>query len=357
MKLSVSEYRWIVLNCNIMLGQYKGKQYAVIDPKYPKYQDRLDRILGKSFYPTVEEWNKMARDLNPKRKNDDMLHHNMAVRRLESMSPEKLAGLNNKQRIEILDSLLVDVIGNDVEAFKLNQQTVKTYKRQIKSLLFGITLPKDFIVQEQARCDQFCNRLQSVPHLKEYLEGWPQIEFSQRKELAENILGVFNASYHTNIELKFFTKDEWRQEQKDKGLDPDKRIMSTAYREGNAVFINKERMAACNNLAIPPLIYHEALHVLQEQEDWSRFPEIDKLFERKFTYLALDQEDLYVMNPIEVHAYGMDERITDFLKDKMQIKYIEGTYPPELKELVSQTQEKARTMMNYSLYRNNIADK
>ena len=36
MKLNVSEYRWILLNCNIMAGLYKGKQYAVIEPKFPK---------------------------------------------------------------------------------------------------------------------------------------------------------------------------------------------------------------------------------------------------------------------------------------------------------------------------------
>lgn len=357
MKLSVSEYRWILLNCNLILGQHKGRQYAVIEPKYPKYQSRLDRILGNSLWPTLEEWNKISKELMPKRKNDDKLRRDMAIRRLEGMKPEKLSKLSNKQRIEILDSLLVDVIGNDTEAFNLNKEAIETYKTQIKALLFGITLPQDFIAREQARCDQFCNRLQSVPHLKEHLENWPRLEFGQRRELAENVLEVFNNTYHTDIELKFFTEDEWRQEQKAKGLDPDRRIMSTAYSKGNAVFINRERMSVCNNLAIPPLIYHEALHVLQEQEDWSHFPEVDKLFERKFTYLALDQEDLYVMNPIEVHAYGMDGRITDFLKDKMQIKYIEGNYPPELQKLVSETQEKARTMMNHSLYRNNSLGK
>ena len=199
MKLSVSDYRWILQNCSLIVGQYKGKQYVVIEPKYPKHKNKLNIILGKHQFPTLEEWNKMSKPLHAKRKEDDMLRHDMAVRKLSGLSPEKLVRLNDKQRLEILDSLLVDVIGKDVEAYKLNMEFVETTLgikideelNNVKSLLFGITLPKDFIDQEQARCLQFCNRLQSVPHLKEYLENWPKLEFNQRKELSQNILDVF----------------------------------------------------------------------------------------------------------------------------------------------------------------------
>ena len=353
MKLSVSDYRWILQNCSLIVGQYKGKQYVVIEPKYPKHKSKLNLILGKHQFPTLEEWNKMSKPLHVKRKEDDMLRHDMAVRKLSGLSSEKLARLNDKQRLEILDSLIVDVIGRDVEAYKLNMETVKSHKEQIKSLLFGITLPKDFIDQEEARCSQFCNRMQSVPQLKEYLENWPKLEFNQRKELSQNILDVFNSTYHTDIKLKFFTTDEWRQEQLAKGLNPDERVMSTGYTDDNVIYISKERMSTCDNMAIPGLIYHEALHIVQEQEDWSRFPMVEKLFEPKFQYLAFDQEDLYVMNPIEVHAYGMDEHIREFLQEKMQIKFIDGSYPPELKQQVSETQEKARIMLKHSIYRNN----
>lgn len=63
MKLNVSEYRWILLNCNIMAGLYKGKQYAVIEPKFPKYQAKLDRLLGSITFPSIEEWNRLSREL------------------------------------------------------------------------------------------------------------------------------------------------------------------------------------------------------------------------------------------------------------------------------------------------------
>ena len=124
MKLNVSEYRWILLNCNIMAGLYKGKQYAVIEPKFPKYQAKLDRLLGSITFPSIEEWNRLSRELKPKLKETGRLRHEQAVRKLAGMSNSRLAALNNKQRIELLDCLLQDVIGRDLETFEQNRQTV-----------------------------------------------------------------------------------------------------------------------------------------------------------------------------------------------------------------------------------------
>lgn len=329
MKLNVSEYRWILLNCNIMAGLYKGKQYAVIEPKFPKYQAKLDRLLGSITFPSIEEWNRLSRELKPKLKETGRLRHEQAVRKLAGMSNSRLAALNNKQRIELLDGLLQDVIGRDLETFEQNRQTVSAYSDQLKILLFGIKLPEDFLRQEQARCSQFCHRLQSVPRLKEDLENWFVLEFKQRRELAENVLKAFNEAYHTQICLRFFNEKEWYEAQTEKTAAQIREIPPAAYAEGCIVFVNKEKIAACNNLAVPALIFHEALRIARRQEDWSHFPLIDKLFENKFTYLALEGNDLYAMNPMEVHAYQMDEAVANFLLDKMQIKFIENDCPPD----------------------------
>lgn len=216
MKLNVSEYRWILLNCNIMAGLYKGKQYAVIEPKFPKYQAKLDRLLGSITFPSIEEWNRLSRELKPKLKETGKLRHEQAVRKLAGMSNSRLATLNNKQRIELLDGLLQDVIGRDLETFEQNRQTVSAYGDQLKILLFGIRLPEEFLRQEQARCEQFCHRLQSVPRLKEDLENWFELEFRLQRALAENIIKAFNDTYQTQIGLRFFGESEWYRAQAEK---------------------------------------------------------------------------------------------------------------------------------------------
>lgn len=90
----------------------------------------------------------------------------------------------------------------------------------------------------------------------------------------------------------------------------------------------KKKLPPATILFVPALIFHEALRVARQQEDWSHFPLIDKLFENKFAYLALEGNDLYGMNPVEHHAYRMDEAVAGFLLDKMQIKFIENDCPP-----------------------------
>lgn len=324
MKLNLSEYRWILLNCNLILGQYKGKQYVIIEPKYPKYARRLETILGKSMFPTLEEWNKFSRSLNLKRKEDDCLHHDMAERKLSAMSLEKIALLNNKQRLELLDSLLVDVIGNDSTAFDMNCKTIKNNHEKIKALLKGINLPQEFVEQEQARCDHFCHRLQSVPHLAEYFEIWSGLDFSKKKDFIENILSVFNDCYQTDIKLDFFNEDEWGQEQKHKhkSLSASEFSLPLAYQKNNTIFINKEKFSVCDNFVLLSVVYHEGLHILQTREDWSNFPSIEKLFEQKFSDLAQEQKDLYMINPLETHTYDLNNRVADFLKEKMQIKFL-----------------------------------
>lgn len=356
MKLNVSEFRWILLNCNIMVGLYKGKQYAVIEPKFPKYQARLDFLLGSFSFPSIDEWNKLSRELTPKLKQSSQLRYQQALNKLAGMSDEKLTKLNNKQRIELLDDLLQDVIGNDAQTFKQNQQTIATYKEQLKILLFGIKLPLDFLKQELAKCEQFCHRLQSVPRLKEDLENWNLLENHQRRLLAENILHAFNGAYKTDISLKMFSENDWSQVRRPQGMYAQFSTAPTAYAEGSTVFVNKEKIALCHNLAVPALIFHEALHIARRQDDWSHFPLVDKLFESKFTYLALEGNELYTINPVEMNAYKMDEEVADFLLEKMKIKFVENSCPFELNSISGLTASSAKSTAS-SLLRADMTDK
>ena len=344
MRLNVSDYRWILLNCNLMVGLYKGKQYAVIEPKFPKYRAKLDYLLGSITFPSLEEWNKLSRELRPKLKENNKIRHETAIRKLVGMTKQKLTTLNNKQRIELLDDLIQDVICHDVETFNQNRQIINNHKDELKILFFGIELPKEFLEQENKRCEQFCHRLQSVEHLKDYLEDWQNLEFRNKRDLIQNILQAFNDSYKTNINLRFFNENEWYEKQTSKGF-PDKiRTIPTAYCENNNIFINKEKIVVCDNLAVPALIFHESLRVFRQQEDWSQFPLIDKLFESKFSYLAIDQKDLSLTNPMEANAYEMDGKVASFLLEKMQIKFIEKNRAPELNNVVRETERKISSL-------------
>ena len=325
MKLNVSEYRWILLNCNLMLGQYKGKQYAVIEPRFPKHQAKLNRLLGSVSFPSLEEWNKLSRILKPKLKEHNLLQQQNAIRKLSGMDNNKLAKLNNKQRIELLDSLLQDVLNRDTEAIQQNQRIAQSFSEQIKILFLGIILPEEFLEREWARSKQFCNQLQSTPNLKNDLEDWQITDSNQHLETIQKIIDVFNAVYHTQIKLKIF--DDERE------ITAENKLNMTAYANGNSVYINQKQIDYCDNLAIPALIFHTALRISQRYEDWSCYPLIEKLFESKFTFPSLEDSELFNANPIELNSYKMDENIIGFLLNQMQIKFVESGFPQELNQL------------------------
>ena len=75
---------------------------------------------------------------------------------------------------------------------------------------------------------------------------------------------------------------------------------------------------------------------------------IEKLFENKFTCLAFEQDELYALMPMEVHAYAMDEVIINFLLEKMQIKFIENSCPSALRRVTRQLQEKTKNVVSSS---------
>lgn len=350
MKLNISEYRWVLLNCNLMLGQYKGKQYAVIEPKFAKNQARLDVLLGNIAFPSIEEWNKIFHELHPKLKKQNQIRHETALRKLSGISNTKLASLNNEQRIELLDGLLIDITGKDLDILKQNRQTLVTYKNQIAVLLFGLLLPQDFLQEEDVRASQFCNRLQSVSCLKEDLENWVNLEFLQRKILAQNILCAFNDTYHTNIKLKFFDSEANVDNFLLSTKMPDSHKIITAYTEDGLLYLNKDKIAVCDNLALPAIIFHEALRIAHEQENWAKFPLIEKLLENKFKYLNVDNDSISLMNPLDAQACSMSEKIADFMLEKMQIKFVENRNPPEINRTIRQIRDKAHTYMQHQLH-------
>ncbi|MBR1648709.1 MAG: hypothetical protein IJ689_03820 [Alphaproteobacteria bacterium] len=283
MKLNVSEYRWIRQNCNLMLGAYKGRKYAIIQPKNANNQGKLRLILKSLTYPSFEEWSKISRELNFKRKNDDLKRREASLRQLSVLDLKKIAALNDKKKLELLDGLVIDVFDNDKEASDLNRKTFADYGEKIKILLLNLKLPPDFTKQELLYCDQFCHRLQSIANLKEYLEGHP-LEYRKKIELLENILAEFNSVYQTDIDISA---------------------------------LNREKFSDCRNQEFLSLLYKDIWQAAEKQKDWSRFPVVEKLMEDKFAAMP---QDIAKLNPLQRHIMETANRAFNFLKKQMQIK-------------------------------------
>lgn len=354
MNFTLSQYRWIKHNCKTEGRQLSdGKIYILFSPKTPQQQKQFATIFGDQTFMPLPQWQKLDRTLYTRLVRRDRLKYKAAVERLNSLSTAQLSALKTAQKINLLDGLIADVIGNDIETHAQNINAINIHKEKLSVLLFGLELPHKFLQEEQKKAHQFCRRMATIPALKENLENWPHLTARRRFQISHDILDVFNATYQTNITLKSFSISDWERQAVSRGLNPEEIMVPTGYAEENEIYLCREKLALCDNLAIPALVFHEALHVTQTQKDWSSYPTVQKLFEEKFNYLGVKNDDLYVMNPVEVHAYGIDRLVINYLQNDMQIKFIDSRYSAEEKRLIREAQTKSQTMMDYYLYRNN----
>ena len=158
-----------------------------------------------------------SRELKPKLKETGRLRHEQAVRKLAGMSNSRLATLNNKQRIELLDGLLQDVMAGILKLLSKNRQTVSAYGDQLKNTaVWDQAAGRVSPAGTGALRTSLSHRLQSVPRLKEDLENWFELEFRLQRALAENIIKAFNDTYQTQIGLRFFGESEWYRAQAEK---------------------------------------------------------------------------------------------------------------------------------------------
>lgn len=336
MKLNIAEYRWVLLNCNVMVGQYKGEHFAIIEAKYPKHQAKLDKLLNMEIFPTIDDWNKIARDLHPQLQQNDQSKYIIALKKLSEKTIDELAKLDDEEKILLLDHLILDNLPRDQNRSRQNRQTILEHREKIIALLFNITLPKEFVEQERQKLESFCKHLLTIPQLKEDLESWHNISLENKRKICRNFLQMFNHSYKSDIKLKFFCKDDWEEDMIGKASSLQNQMMPTGYTKSGNIYVNNDRMDECNNLAIPQLIFHEGLLIAQEQKNWEKFPIIDKLFESKFTTLAIDKNDLRVINPIEAHTYGINKEISRFLREDMRIKFVDPTFKEDEKRQPNQ---------------------
>lgn len=352
--MKIQDYKWIVQNCSLITNEIDGRQLVGIFPKYKRQEDKLEQILDtEQFewgYPTIEEFMTLSKEMAPLMKierQNDLVKQKRVLQTLDRLSTQELADLPQKQKIDLLDKSIIKLYsGKDLDNFEKNSDAIAKYSEQFKILLFHLKFDQKFLDEEIALNDRFNNLLKHIPNLKENLESFRDLPQDKKIELAQNIIDTFNYVYNTkDIGLHTYTDKQYRQEfPTDKTPYP-----PTGYATNNSIHLNMDRLNKCDNMVIVSLVYHELIHIHQKERSYQQFLDMEKLMDDKFTIFNNDKKDCYVLSFNEQHAYNMDRRTIEFLKNEMNINFIDNTYSQNERNFIKDINNKAHAAFDWKL--------
>lgn len=333
------------------IGEFKvfeqnGSQFVGITPKKDRYQQKIDQIIDEIIqneeYPfTFEEFSKKAQQYMPVRrsKTKEILH------KLENYNLSEIAHLSCDERLDILNKIMPS------EPTALDIERLKPYQAKIGQLMFNLKFPKEFWKQEEVLALKFVHRLQTIPNINENITNWQNLDISDQKKCLEQIVDVFVRTYHIKpIKVSFFSKEEYQNEQKSQGLEPNE-VPPTGYAltDKHEICFCKDRMSLCDNYVPIYLTFHEALHISQKERHFSEFEGVEKLFDEKLSYFQLINKESYLLSPIEIHAYAMDKLVQEKAQEVIKAPFIGNKYDPMTKKAVDEATMTSRVLYAYNI--------
>lgn len=356
--MKAREFKWLQTHCSFDECTYDGQNIILITPKKEKDRqpvyDILYRQQWRNGYPTLEEFNDAVTQLQPEYQNmrkAEQLRSEEAAQTLRNTDSRILAALPDEQKIKLLDHLLLEVYhSQDWDNAKLNHRHIRENSEKLQSLLFHLKLPPEFMAEEAYKTRQFCNRLKFIPNLKQDLENWQGLPDDKRQEVMLKTADIFARTYDLpELKLNFFTDQEYKEQNSYEDWSNPDLLPPTGYAISPVISVNTDRIRICDNYLPVNMIFHEALHITQQEQDFSRFPMMEKFFEAKFSHLGIDSSisDVYLMNPVERHAYGMESAVKQYLQDELKVKYVGNTYSASKNRIIQSVTEKARILSAY----------
>lgn len=337
-----------LLECGRFM-QYKTEEgdFVGVLPRADYHEKRVDKVLdeieaaGREYPLPLKKFMELAQKYTPIRN----AQINLAFKQLETLSVEQLAELPQEQRLGILEKVMPP------EPKLADIEKLKPHAAKIEQLLFNLKFPQQFWEDEKHLANSFANRLQTIPHLRENIQNWQQLETPEQQKCLQKIADVFCKTYGMEpINISFFTEAEYnadlaRQGLAEKSVPP----TGTALPAQREISFCADRMKTCDNYVPIYVTFHEALHIAQREREFEKCPEAERLLNEKFKYFQLVTERAYLTEPAEVHAYAMDEMVKSQAVETLKVPFVGNKYDDKTRREVDLALQTAHALYAYNV--------
>jgi len=313
---------------------YKGKETVIADLIKNNHlenisMDDFNNLVAK-YMPLVQAKQKLQ-----EKKIDDF----------KNMSPEKISRLTLEQKIEYLETIF--------NKYQTNEKLADIYslnKDNLKALLYGIRLPKDFWQSEERQADRFVSLVSDNQQITDNMKNWQKINLEDKKATIKTTAKIIEYVYGIPLEIGFYTSEEYR---KHHNLDENAHTLG-AYQEKGKIFFNSDRLENSDNYMGVSVVFHEFTHKRQEETKFDN-PLINRLFAcnaynimgmKNIVSSSSEYGDMYSLMPLEIHAFAMQQYVENKIADKTGI---EKTKANESKN-IRQVHDKAFAMAAVAKY-------
>ncbi len=326
-----------------------GQAYVGVLPRQAYYERKVSEIADaivaeNGEYPIqLEKFMKLAQEYTPLR-NQKITE---AFEVLNTKSPEEISRLSPNKRLEILERIIPP------QPTLANINKLKPHAAKIEQLMFDLKFPPQFWKDEERLASSFVNRLQLIPHLKENIADWQQLETARQQQCIQKIADVFCKTYGIEpIKITFFTLEEFNRDRVNQGLDPVE-IPPTGQASAADRSINfcADRIKICDNYVPIYLTFHEALHISQQERDFPQYPLVERMFAHKFDFLKLISDKAYLLEPSEIHAYHIDSLVQNKAQETLKVPFVANKYDAKTRKAVDLAKQTAA-----ALYAHNIKE-
>lgn len=345
--MNFEQYNTLLEYGRFMQYDADGKVYVGVLPNAEYDAPKVDKVIedilsaGKDYPWTMEKFTQYAQKYTPLRN----AQINKAFKQLETLSVEQLAQLSDDQRLDILEKIMPSKPQlKDIEK-------LKPHKEKIEQLLFNLKFPAQFWEEEQRLAMSFVNRLQTIPHIKDNIQNWQQLETPQQKECLQRIADVFCKTYQMEpIAINFFTEAEYNEDRRRQGLD-EKLVppTGTALADKREISFCTDRIKICDNYVPIYLTFHEALHISQRERSFERYPQAARMLNEKFKYFQCVTEGAYLTEPSEVHAYGIDAMVREKAPEVLKVPFVDNKYDEKTRRAVDAATRTAQVLYAYNV--------
>ena len=324
-----------------------GQAYVGVLPKEPYYERKVDKVVdalierGEDYPILLDKFMEMAQKYTPLHQQKTAEAFNI----LETQSPEEISRLSPYKRLGILEKIIpTQPTLQDIEK-------LKPHADKVEQLMFGLKFPEQFFKDEERLAMSFVNRLQFIPHLKENIKNWQQLETAEQQQCIQKISDMFCQTYGIEpLKINFYTKEEYNEGLKKQGLPPvEIPPTGTATLSTRTIDFCADRMKECDNYVPIYLTFHEALHISQQERSFPDYPLAERLLQHKFTFLKLVSEKAYLLDPTEIHAYRMDSLVQTKAQETLKVPFVANKYDAKTRKAVDLAKQTAAALYAHSV--------
>lgn len=327
--MNIDDFEYLMNSCTISLDENNSVHFAPLSYKAGKIVAKIihDNALENL---SLQGLQKIADEFKPQLLTRNKIKQ-VKAKEFALLSPDKVAGLALEKKLEYMEIL-----------FPLNQTVneLKTVCKEnyenIRACLFNIKFPANFWDKEKKSAERYAALISNQPELTDKLKNWEHTSLDEKKDAVIQAGKVFEYVYGIKPEIVFTSTEEERAKNVAQGLSADAHI-NAAYQRGGKIYFNTDRLQESDNFFAVSVLFHEGTHLRQHFQTFEDAA-VERIFNCNLVNASLyedladdktaaEYKDLYVMQPSEVHACGLQEYVEQRLTEKTGINKVHYKNP------------------------------